>query len=539
LGNQKHADLVRQNLESVLARVEEVARLQEKLLASTEELHEQAQAEAQDAKNSDAKNQSAKRQEKLGKMSEEQNQNSLTLENLSREGMETLREALKNPIFKEQALQEWSKTLQQMQQLSQQQMKQAGQNLKSAQQNSNSPKSQQKNLADAKQQEKEALDELQKIQGKVNKGLDDLQALSLSERLRKLSGTETEIGGELKKIIPEVIGLTPKELPDRFKRVGSKLANTQDDAHQETKKLQAEINRFFERTQKTNYGTVSKEMTEARAADEMNQMREFIQENVAMEASRNLAIWSKRFNDWADKLQPPESASQSGGGGQGQGGGDQMNMTKTLIALLRLREKELNLHSQTRLLEEQRSNMKNYADRAKEILENHKGVSSGLKEIEQANQIPMLEQPYKEALGALGKAEDFLKVPQTGKPTADAQLKSIELLTDAINLINEQAKRNPPPQNGQSESESQDMAFLMQMMAPGMGSKPGMPMGGGNTSGGSTDRASNTHTGDARGQAGEQRDVKKASGAAGMAVPSEFRETLENYFKALEQEQNR
>ncbi|MFN7138467.1 MAG: hypothetical protein ACK4UN_03920, partial [Limisphaerales bacterium] len=351
LGNERHAELVRQNLESVLARVEDVARKQEQIMARAEDL--------QNAENLTPK----QAEERLQKLANEQAQNSKQLEQLSREGMQALREGLKNPVFTPQVLQDWSKTLQQMQQLSSGKMNEAGQDLKSAQQQSGNPDQQKKDLAQAQKKIDEILEELEELQGKVNRNLDDLQALTMSERLRKLGEVEEQLGGEMKKMIPETIGLLPKELPEKFRKQSVKLARTQETVHGEAQRLQREINRFFERTQKATYGEVGKEMTEMKLAEELDRARELLEGNVGMEATRNLATWSKRFYDWADKLQPATEESSSSGQGQGEGQGEGPNMTKTLIALLRLREREMNLHRQTTLLDEQKDALKDYKER--------------------------------------------------------------------------------------------------------------------------------------------------------------------------------
>lgn len=531
LGNEKHADLVRQNLESVLARIEEVARLEEKILAKTAELNDDEKLSAKDAAG------------KIGKAGEEQQQNAKNLESLAKEGMEALREALKNPIFKEEMLQQWSKNLKEMQQLAQGKMKEAAGDLKSAQQsaqqNASDKESQKKQLSEAKKKEEEILAALEAIQGKVNKDLDDLQALTLSERLRRTAAAEEEISGELKKTIPETIGLLPKELPEKFRKIDTRLANGQEEVQKEAYTLQGEINRFYERTQKPNYGEASKEMNELRASEELDRVRSLIQENVGMEATRNLLSWAKHFNKWADKLEPPPSESPSG---QSQSGQSAMNMTKTLLLLLRIREKELNIHSQTVLLDEQKPNLKDYPDRAHALLSTQQDLTKIFKEVEGMNKLPMLVQPYKETGQGMNKIESLLQVPQTDKVTAQAEVKTVELLSDLINLINEQAQRNPPPpgQGSGEENSAEQMAFLMQMLAPSQGMSQGMAMnqGGGNPGGGSTNRENTPPGGDAQGKSGEERRVNRASGAASLSLPTEFRETLEDYFKALEQEPN-
>jgi len=529
LGKEKHAELVRQKLESLLARVEEVTRLEEKVMANTKALAE------------NEKLTEAEKGERIGKVNEDQERAAKNLEQMANEGMKALQEALKNPVFTEQALQEWAKNLEQMMKLSQKQMKEAGQKLKAAQKNSNA-ESRKEDLAEAQKKEQEILDALEKMQGKVNEDLDDLQALTLAERLRRVGAQETEISAALQKIIPETIGLLPKELPDHFKKAGMALANQQDAAHVDARNLQNEINRFFERTQKKNYGEVSKEITEAKTAEELERVGGMIQENVAMEATRNLGEWAERFAKWADKLEPPKEESGEGKGSD-KSGESPKDMTKALVALLRLREKEMTLHQQTQLLDEQRGDEANYKERAGELSGTQKKLGDDLGKLAQENELPPLVTPFQQTGEAMSEAESLLSKPQTDQATLTTQVKSIDLLTDLINLINEQAKRQNPsqPKPGEGESAAEQMAFLMQLMSPG--TKPGEAMTlsqtpGGNRSGGSTDRVGEGAVGDLDGKTGANRNVDKASGAAGVSLPTEFRETLESYFKAIEQEAN-
>ena len=80
------------------------------------------------------------------------------------------------------------------------------------------------------------------------------------------------------------------------------------------------------------------------------------------------------------------------------------------------------------------------------------------------------------------------------------------------------------------------MAFLMQMMAPqpSKGQQSGKTAGA-NMSGGTTDRVSQPGgTEQSSGKPGDERAVRKSSGVP-QNYPTEFREALENYYRALEQ----
>jgi hypothetical protein len=111
------------------------------------------------------------------------------------------------------------------------------------------------------------------------------------------------------------------------------------------------------------------------------------------------------------------------------------------------------------------------------------------------------------------------------------------MLSDLINLLNEEAKKGGGQSGGKSKEQSrgEEMAFLMQAMAPQP--SPGMKGGknpGANMSGGTTDRANQAASGNATGKGSDERGVKKSS-AIPENYPTEFREALQNYYRALEQ----
>ncbi len=526
LGTAQHAEMVRQNLESLLVRLEEVTRLEERLAADTRELKDLAKLDTPEAA------------AKMRSLEKAQDQNAEQLRNLAEEGMKNLREALRNPAFSEELLKEWTQNLHQMEQVASQPMAQASQSLQNAQ-NSSSSEQKEKNLAEAVEKQEETIDQLQKMQKQVNQGLDDLQALTLSERLQKLGSEQKKIEGHLQKHIPETVGLTPPELPPRFQKVNSSLATLQTESQTESVKLQGEISRFYERTQKPNYGKVSQEMTETHPGDRLEEVRGLIQDNVGMEAMRNLALWADRFVAWAETLQPPQKSDESGGGEGGSPGGppEDDSALKQLLALLRVRERQVNVQERTRLLHEHLEEVDTYRDGAVLLAASQAKLNRDLTKQAVENPFALLEAPYADAMTAMSDVENLLDRPRTDQVTRSAQDKSLAMLTDLINLLNEQAKKGASSSGQGQSSQSGEMAFLMQMMAPQM--MPGMKAGqtpGGNMAGGTTDRASGPAAGNAAGAVGEGRTVNKASGVPGN-YPTEFRPALERYFKALEEAQ--
>jgi hypothetical protein len=518
LGNAKHAEMIRQNLESLLVQLEEVTRLEERIASETRDIKDLQKLDAPETA------------KKISGLEQAQKENAGQLQELAAEGMKTLREALRNPAFNEEVLTDWTKNLHEMQKLAQQQMKEAAKSLQSAAQ---SPGSREQDLAEAQKKEEEAVEALQQMQQKVNEGLDELQALTLAQRLRQLGGKEKKIEETLQVNIPDTVGLMPAELGSRYQRANSQLATVQTETQGESAKIQGEISRFFERTQKPNYGQVSKEMTDSRAEEELDRIRTLIQENIGMEAMQNLALWTGRFEDWAAKLEP-KSDSSSSGSGQGQGGEQENAALKQLLGLLRIREKQVNIQERTRLLNQHLDQLVTYRNGAVLLAASQSKLNRDLSKQAVDNTYALLEKPYDEALVSMSDVESLLDRPRTDEVTRSAQDKSLAVLTDLINLLNEEAKRqnSSSSSSGQGQGSPEQMAFLMQMMAPQPGMKPGQTAGA-NFSGGTTDKVGEAGTGDASGKESDGRSVKKSSSVP-QNYPTEFRDALEKYYKALE-----
>jgi hypothetical protein len=267
--------------------------------------------------------------------------------------------------------------------------------------------------------------------------------------------------------------------------------------------------------------------------DKLNGM---IRENVIMETSSQLTNLAQQFQTWADLLEPKsqDSSSQSSSGQSGEQ--KKKDLGKQLVALLRLREQEISLQQQTGVLDEQKGTSENYTAQTGELLKKQQDATQALKKVQTETELPELDKPFTETAAAMQEVEALLQKPQTDKATDLAQGKSVTLLTDLINLINEQAQK-PPPQSspGNGESNSEEMAFLTQMAKNsqiGEG-KPMQSPGGGNLAGGTASKAGAPITGNARGKAAASRTVGKAAGIISTA-PAEFREALENYYREVE-----
>ena len=139
-------------------------------------------------------------------------------------------------------------------------------------------------------------------------------------------------------------------------------------------------------------------------------------------------------------------------------------------------------------------------------------------------------------------AKELLAKPRTDAVTDGTEAKSVDELSDLINLINETAQRagqQPQPAQEQAgDASAEEMAFLTRLMRRGnpnapSGMQPGTTPGRGNLSGGTTDQAGRSVTGNASGRGAAGRIVNKAAGVIRNS-PAEFRDALETYFRNVE-----
>jgi hypothetical protein len=529
IGEAEHAELIRQALESIFIRLEDVARDEESLVEKAAEL----------AAWNDERLASTEAADSLGQQAERQTTVVRSLEQMAREGTQLLREAMRNPLFSDDQVRDWAGPLREMQEVAQQPMRQAAASLGAAQAAKAERSS---NLDRAQEQEEKALAGVRQVQQRLAQGLDDLQAQTLAQRLRKIAADEEAIEGRLFQLIPETVGLLVTELPPRLKRANGALAASQAEVQQTAQTLQQEISRFFERTRKPSYGEVSLEMTEARAAEALERLGQLMQANVSVEAAQTLDVWVARFEAWADRLEPPRSSAADSAGQEGQGGERDQALLRQLMAMLRMRHQQAKVLDRTKTVDRERGREAAAAPVADDsrVAELHRAQRTLAGEmILFENVIDALDPMLEETQNEMQQARRLLAEPRTDAPVQTAQAKAVALLSDMINLINEQAQRQQSAgSGGPGDATSEEMAFLTQLAAAaesaGIRLSQGQA-GGGSEAGGEASAPGAPLPQGRDGKEASGRRVTRGSGAAPRPVPTEFRQALEHYFRALEQ----
>ena len=518
LSREEHARLVQQQFEKLMGELDDIARREEGLLEAAKELK---QMKPEDLKGEEAG-------KKLERQANEQNNVAEKLNDIAKQGNEALREAMRNSSIPTDQLKEWAKAMEQMKSLANQKMAQASKSLSNAQQQ---PGQRSDKVDEAAKTEQEILNELQEMQKKGGKNIDAMHANTLALRLRKIAGYETEVAGTLTKSFGELAGALPEKLPAKLKDTLQGFVKGQTQNSKDSFEIQTEVSRFFDRTSVTNYGNVAKEMKESDVVENLNKNSDLIRQNVAMKAIKEAETMGKQFTKWAEQL---EAINESGGGGGGGGGGGagEDKALERLMGILRARQAEDTLRKQTETLEQQRVQNKAAKPEEKEKFVGESGkLSDQQLKVMRDVQVLKDEDPGEflgDAQKAMSEAEQLLGKSETGKKTITSETDAINLLDAEVASMMKKGKASP-----------QMVQMMMQMM--GMGQQPGQQPGSGqgnspgmSSAGGTTDKPNVNVPGSPNSPNGDPRTTKKIAGRS-RTLPTEYRDALQDYFKAVEQ----
>jgi len=502
LSKEAHARLIQEKLEKLMAQLEELTRRQEALRDAGKNVRDQ----------SPEKLKSDESEKKLEDQSSEQKETAADLAKLAQQTADTVREASRNSDISPSSLSDWAKHAEAMNELAQQNMPAASQSLSDS---SSDPNNRSSKLDQALSQEDEILKKMSEMQKATENSLEKLMTENIAARLRKIAATEKSIVADFQRILPDTIGMKTEQLPDAPRQTVERMAASHETARGESGKLQDEITRLFERTQLVKYGDVSHEMDTQKTDDSLAKLTETIHQNVTVQAIQSATDWGKQFEQWAAKLSDSDESKAGGPSEQGEG---QPGDMKTMMALLQIRQQEDALREQTTTLDHQKNSDSHYHQEAKDAAARQQEIGQSLDQLGNDPESSLPPEELAPISKAMKDAGMLLSKPDTGNPTTAAE-------TDAINLL-DAAIEAAGKKGGQS------MASMMQMMGFG----PAGKSGGGNPGGGTTDRANAYIPGSRAGAADEGRHTTQTTGNGSAPLPAEFREAIEGYQRAIEQE---
>lgn len=508
LSRAKHAKFLEQQFQAVQSRLEEATRRQEHLL----------QASTQMLARADGQLKGEKTQGELRQSEQGQAETAAELKKLAEEMRNLIREAMRNKDIPSDILGQWGKMSEAMRQAAEQPMDKASQALSGARASENDRRA---NLDKARKNQEEALASLRKTMQKLNSSIEDMVARSFVNRLKQMAGIEGRIGGTLRNEAAALVGVTDSQLtPDQRLQLG-KLSDEQTGVGRETRYLANDLEGFYARTRQEQCQKIVHEIKATNAIQRLDELAGLIRNNVIAVSIGHTDSWKEQFLKWATLL---EQAQKKGGGegGGGEGEGEQLDPRdlEVLVTLIRARQREERLREQTRTIDEERAGNKTYGVDAKRLGAIQDEIAKDVRGVERLSRIPEVRTLAETVVGEMMNASMYLRRPQTDGATIAIETAIIEMLSSAESSCAGSCKGS-------------GMAMLMPMLGMARGASAGG--GGGNPSPYASNAQNAAGGGNANGGgAGEARTVERAAGRTGEALPREFRDAIEAYFNAVE-----
>lgn len=365
-------------------------------------------------------------------------------------------------------------------------------------------------IDEAVEQQADLLTEFEKVAAEMNEILANLEGSTLVKRLKAAAREQLHIAGQINEQLEQSFGRGRRALSDEPRSVFSELENQESQSSRTVSVIMDDMQAYLQRRRMVRFKDILDDM---RSQDVVGALRD-LAGDIPAEQGLSIAMcefWSDSLDRWAEDLVDP-ACSGSCPGSKSPG-----SLPPSLVLeALQILEAEVNLREETRVAQQAApaQHPDDHRDEARRLSGTQAEVGGRVDRlIESIRELPEGASrfaPEMELLTAVASVMDeaatILARPETGPPALAAETEAIELLL-----------RN-------------------KRINPGGGGSGGATPGGGG--GGDTSDAALALVGRGANEQAVERDsnVAQSSGAAGNALPEEFRAGLDEYFYRLERE---
>jgi len=346
LTRDEHAQLIKEQYEKLINRLEDSARREQANLDENQRLK----------KTDPEKFHSDENAKRLDRQLRAEQENRQQMDQLAEKMEDIFKESVKNGELPKEALKQLEETRRNLNELSKQDLPKVEDQLqKSADQNQSKEQNQQDLQAAIEEQQKA----LKKMRDTIEKSRDtnqELEAATFVNRLRRVARLQKQIATVLDNSMDDLAGRLPEDLDPAVARELKTQGDDQRYLANDTRWIQEDLYHFSSRTDKEIYGELAKEMEELRLDFFMeDNSARLLEQNHSATAANVARHLSSLVTDLAKKLD--DSATQPGSGsGGGEGGGPPPadEDFEYMLKLMQLIQSEQSIRSRTRALEQLR-----------------------------------------------------------------------------------------------------------------------------------------------------------------------------------------
>jgi len=519
LSKEEHAKLIQDRFEALTAKMEGIAMQEDENMQKNIMISEMTPDELNSEKGKKAIEESL----------EAEKANAQRMKQMIDEGMELVKEALKNDEFNEEQLQEWTEMLEELEELAEEEMQDVQKDLAKAGQSQDSKKSplRLEGLKSAIKKQEEILRQMRRLSKELDEDMKKATLKNFAARLRNMAKEENGTAMNLQELFVKSVGQSFEDLPDSLKALNDKILIKQKTINKNLLNIKLEMISFYARTKIEMYKKVIDDMETKKVDEKLKELVGLIEINKTSSSIKPAKEWAKQFEEWADMLDPQKDDENDPNQPQNQDPPEQD--MKFLMALVRVIEQEQNLYEETKFLEDKKKKLKKddedgkqeIIESAKKLAERQKENLEELKKLTVQVQNPKVKELMEGAENAMDEAKLTLEKGETGVKAQAAESAAVELLISIFT-----------GNNGSGSGSSAMMAMMQSMMGMGQGMGGNSP--GGNNSGGQAEMPTDVK-GDNAGDKIDSKNSKKHSSLQLEDIPVEFREALESYYKEVEE----
>jgi len=539
LSTEDHAKMLLQQMDRVLAELDESIRQESLSLEANKATAERDEADLMDESTTETLLDRAldelARAEQLGE---------------THKGIESLiAEATKNELIKDKQIAEWAEISENLKKDALPAMGKAAKSMKNAAEakgageaepasgivEQEAPESERKKqLDEAIGKQEEALEAMKRGEEDLDESIVNSLSESFINRFKVLGEKQLTIRNSLNEILPKTIGLNTDQLPEDLRRKISENADLQDEIFRESRYIYDDLEGFFRRTQTPELRQVTSEMKDEDYSVRLPDLKEMILLNTIGKTTSESTEWNRLFLKWANDLsEDPPPPSEGEGGAPPDEEGESL---ETMIALIRAREQQEKLRRHTRSLNESYAENLSFDRDAVVLSDRQYELAQTLLPLENRVVKDETKKLVSLASGEMLNVGVQLRQSITGQESITLQTAVIELLAKALD---QSMGGEPPPEGGEPQQNSAAMMqAIMEMMAGASAKGEGMPgtAGGEGSTGfgdpGQNAGSSGSSSGSSRGQNTDGRGI--ASDPENW--PGRYRSLMDTYFEAMEAE---
>ncbi|MEN9361276.1 MAG: hypothetical protein RL095_2811 [Verrucomicrobiota bacterium] len=535
LSPEEHAKLIKEQLEAMQLRLEDLALKEKEAAELSKEL-------AKDLKNPDT-------QRKLQDAKEGEERRRNELEKELKELAEALAEAAKNKEFPKDAMMQWKEAFNNLKEASKDNMAKAAQKLDKAAQKAGQPKDSkskdgkpkdgkpgegesQKQEEDEKKEAEEAAEEQKKAAEKMAEAAQSnaekqkkAQLANMAKRLRKVASDERDLSSTLNSLVASTIGLSPDQVPAAAAKTLRAALESQAGEATEASRLISDLRYFHSLTKNEDYGKVAEQMETKKAPEGLSAITDMIAGNRPGQASAECLKWAEAFDAWAKIIEPKP---QDGGGG----GKCNKKPDEFAIELFRVLTEQQQIYNETRYLEDNKLKLDHEAE-TEEVAQTQHKLANELDQLAGESPKPEITQALDACIELMKEAAVNLQ-QHSSDQALTPEATAIEIITSLLQKPPSKPGEKKDKPQGQKQEQDEAMQAMLQALQQQMqrGQKTGEQAGMSGFNGGTGLDGKPAEVG---GGVNEHRPPSTSGSAALIEdVPAEYREAFENYYKKAE-----